>query len=136
MNDDIFPQEIADLSKTSDTEACVRAKEAFDVIPDALELKTLDHEHETAVAPNRLPGRLTNILHNLGFSGIRIAARVPVFPSNLALAYFNGIGDHAANAGTITDSEHQESHSEIWSLARRDRLFGSVGYFLFSATVA
>lgn len=136
MNDDISPQEFADLSKTSDTEACVRALEAFDDIPDPLELKTLAHEHETAVAPNRLPGRLKSILHDLRFSDIRIATRVPVFPSNLALAFFKRIGDHAANAGTVTDSERQEWRSEICSLARRDRLFGSVGHFLFSATVA
>ena len=99
----------------------------------ALARRVLDHEIDTAVTTNWLPGPLYNLLRSLRLRDVDFATRVVVFPQGLARTYFGGIGRHAAEAGAITAQEGDEWTSGIETLADNNQLFGSVGYFLFMA---
>jgi SAM-dependent methyltransferase len=91
------------------------------------------NEADTNVAHGWLPGQLGGILKNVGFSDIRLATRVVVFSPALAAIFFAQCGRSAAANGVISDSELQHWTSEIETLSSEDRLFASVGYFLFTA---
>ncbi len=95
--------------------------------------RALAHEVDTAVAMSWLPGPLHGTLADEGFTGIERASRVLVFPQDLAAMYFHGIGEHAAAAGAISADELAEWRDGIDRLVAQRRLFGSIGYFLFTA---
>jgi SAM-dependent methyltransferase len=95
--------------------------------------RVMGNEADTGVAHAWLPGQLGGILKNVGFSDIRLATRVVVFSPELAASYFAQCGRSAAANGVISDSELQYWTSEIGTLSSEDRLFASVGYFLFTA---
>jgi SAM-dependent methyltransferase len=95
--------------------------------------RVMGHEADTNVAHGWLPGQLGGILKDVGFSDIRLATRVVVFSPELAAGYFAQCGRSAAANGVISDSELQDWTSGIERLSNQDRLFASVGYFLFSA---
>jgi SAM-dependent methyltransferase len=104
-------------------------------LPDrAVVRRALAHEVDTAVVQSWLPGPLADILADLGFAGIRRASRVLVFPQDLGATYFDSVGRHAAAAGAISAAELAGWRDGIAGLHARGRLFGSVGYFLFTAT--
>lgn len=96
--------------------------------------KALAHEADTAVTQSWLPGPLLAMLGTLGFSDIALATRVVVFPQYLAATYFSDVGRHAAAAGAISPPELAEWLSGIASLRQSGGIFGTVGYFLFTAT--
>ncbi len=105
-------------------------------LPDRPTLRrALAHEADTAVVQSWLPGPLLGILSDLGLSDIRVATRVVIFPQGLGAEYFSDVGRHAATAGAITADELDAWLGGIADLAARQRLFGTVGYFLFTATV-
>ena len=60
-------------------------------------------------------------------------ARVVIFPQDLAATYFADTGRNAAKDGAISDTELSAWLSAIADLHAHGRLFGSVGYFLFTA---
>jgi SAM-dependent methyltransferase len=95
--------------------------------------RVMGHEADTNVAHGWLPGQLGGILKEVGFSDIQLATRVVVFSPELATSYFAQCGRSAAANGAISDSELQDWTSGIETLAKEDRLFASVGYFLFTA---
>jgi SAM-dependent methyltransferase len=95
--------------------------------------RALAHEADTAVAQSWLPGPLRQILRDLGLSDIEVATRVVIFPQGLAAEYFSDVGKHAAAAGAITASELAAWTTGIDALAGQQALFGTVGYFLFTA---
>jgi SAM-dependent methyltransferase len=95
--------------------------------------RVMGHEADTNVAHGWLPGQLGGILKDVGFRDIRLATRVVVFSPELAASYFAQCGRSAAAGGVISDSELQDWTSGIETLLNEDRLFASVGYFLFTA---
>ena len=95
--------------------------------------RALAHEADTAVVESWLPGALLACLGDLGLADIARATRVAVFPQDLGAAYFTGVGAHAAAAGALSPAEAAAWRAGIDALHARGRLFGSVGYFLFTA---
>jgi SAM-dependent methyltransferase len=95
--------------------------------------RVMGNEADSNVAHGWLPGQLSGILKTVGFSNIRLATRVVVFSPELAAGYFAQCGRSAAANGVISDSELQSWTSEIEMLSNEDRIFASVGYFLFTA---
>lgn len=95
--------------------------------------RALAHEADTAVAHSWLPGPLAAILDDAGLADIAVVTRVLVFPQDLAAAYFSAIGESAHRDGVLTADECAAWVAEIAALHQRGRLFGTVGYFLFTA---
>jgi SAM-dependent methyltransferase len=95
--------------------------------------RALDHEVETAVVKSWLPGPLLAMLGELGLADIRVDTRVVIFPQDLAATYFSSVGNHAAEAGALTSDELAAWLNAIADLKVAGRLFGTVGYFLFTA---
>jgi ubiquinone/menaquinone biosynthesis C-methylase UbiE len=95
--------------------------------------RVMGNEADTNVAHGWLPGQLGRILRTVGFSNVRLATRVVVFSPELAASYFTQCGRSAAANGLISDSDLQSWTSEIETLSREERIFASVGYFLFTA---
>jgi ubiquinone/menaquinone biosynthesis C-methylase UbiE len=97
--------------------------------------RALAYEADTAVAMSWLPGPLLGVLTELSLADIRIDTRVVIFPQELAATYFSGVGNHAAAAGILTPDEAAGWLDSIAKLKETGRLFGTVGYFLFTARV-
>ena len=103
-------------------------------LPDrAAVRRALAHEADTAVVESWLPGALLGLLADLGLGGIEVATRVAVFPQDLGATYFAGVGRHAAEAGALSADELAAWLAGVADLHARGRLFGTVGYFLFTA---
>jgi SAM-dependent methyltransferase len=95
--------------------------------------RVMGHEADRNVSHGWLPGRLRWTLENFAFTEIRLATRVVVFSPELAAPYFTECGHSAAGDGVISDSELQAWSSEIQELHGDNKLFATVGYFLFTA---
>ena len=80
-----------------------------------------------------MPGPLLAMLGDLGLADIRVDTRVVIFPQDLAATYFSGVGSHSAKAGVLTADELAAWLDGIADLKAAGRLFGTVGYFLFTA---
>ncbi|WP_170472805.1 methyltransferase domain-containing protein [Ruegeria arenilitoris] len=93
--------------------------------------KILTYEVETAVEHNALPGTIDASLRNL--PDYSIATRVVVMPQELAYGYFDSVGKRAYTAGAVTDTELSSWSDGLEALARDRSVFGTVGYFLFTA---
>ncbi len=105
-------------------------------LPDRPALRrAVAHEADTAVRQSWLPGPLLGMLADLGFADVQIASRVLVFPQDLGATYFTAVGRHAADAGALDPAELAAWKDGIAALRARGRLFGTVGYFLFTATL-
>lgn len=96
--------------------------------------KVLDHEILTAVNHNWLPGPLFAALTELGFQNIEISSRALIFPQELALTYFTGVGAKAHDARIISQKELDEWQSALDELHAAGTLFATVSYFLFTAS--
>jgi len=97
--------------------------------------RALAHEADTAVLQSWLPGPLLVMLRDLGLADIEVATRVVIFPQGLTSEYFADVGRHAAAAGALSAAELAEWLAGIDGLASKQALFGTVGYFLFTARV-
>ena len=105
-------------------------------LPDrALVRRAMAHEADTAVVVSWLPGLLYDALSDLGLRDVTVATRVVIFPQDLAAIYFADVGRNAAKDGAISETELSAWLSGIADLHKRNRLFGSVGYFLFTARI-
>lgn len=93
--------------------------------------RIMAHEADTAVAQSWLPGRLTAILPDIGYTDIRIASRVVILPQDLAASYFLGAAAKAAHDSAISLDELDKWKKEIESLHRAENLFATEGIFLF-----
>lgn len=97
--------------------------------------RAMAHEARTAVAHSWLPGPLAGMLADLGLRDITVATRVLIFPQDLAAEYFTSVGHGAERAGVLSSEEAVAWVTRIEELHARQRLFASVGYFLFTARV-
>ncbi|MBL8908684.1 MAG: methyltransferase domain-containing protein [Rhizobiales bacterium] len=103
-------------------------------LPDrALVRRVMAHEADTAVVVSWLPGQLYYALSDLGLRDVAVSTRVVLFPQDLAAVYFADVGRNAKKDGAISEAELSAWLSAIGDLHKRGRLFGSVGYFLFTA---
>jgi SAM-dependent methyltransferase len=103
-------------------------------LPDrALVRRAIAHEADTAVVVSWLPGQLYYALSDLGLRDVTVATRVVILPQDLAAIYFADVGRNAAKDGAISEAELSAWLSGIADLRKQGRLFGSVGYFLFTA---
>lgn len=93
--------------------------------------KTLSFEVATAVEHNALPGLIHAQLRDL--PEYQMDSRVVVMPQTLALTYFQSVGQRALAAGVLTSAQQEEWSHALNTLARSEKLFGTVGYFLFTA---
>jgi ubiquinone/menaquinone biosynthesis C-methylase UbiE len=104
-------------------------------LPDrALVRRAVAHEADTAVAQSWLPGTLRSMLGDLGFRSVAVATRVVVFPQALGREYFDSVAMNAQKDGAISAEELAAWQAGIADLAHAGRLFGTIDYFLFTAT--
>ena len=128
--------EMRRVLRTGGHVACIEpdiSTSTVNVADRSLVRRVMGNEADANVAHGWLPGQLGGILKDVGFRDISLATRVVVFSPELAAGYFTQCGRSAAAKGVISDSELQHWISEIETLASEDRLFASVGYFLFTA---
>jgi SAM-dependent methyltransferase len=105
-------------------------------LPDrALVRRVMAHEADTAVMQSWLPGQLPPMFNDLGLRDLALATRVVIFPQALAAIYFADTGRNAAKDGAISDIELSAWLAAIADLHTEGRLFGTVGYFLFTTRV-
>jgi len=103
-------------------------------LPDrALVRRVIAHEADTAVTQSWLPGPLAEMLADLGLHDIEVATRVVIFPRDLGAEYFSSVGRNAARDAAISDQQLEGWLTGIAALHASRQLFGSVGYFLFTA---
>lgn len=93
--------------------------------------RIMAHEADSAVAQSWLPGRLTVMLPDTGFTDVKIASRVVILPQDLAASYFRGAATKAAQSSAISVDELGRWTSEIERLHRAGNLFATEGFFLF-----
>ena len=96
--------------------------------------RVIGHEADTNVVHGWLPGLLRGVLEEVGFREIELATRVVLFAPELAASYCAQCGRSAAAAGVISDAELQAWNAGIQELVACKSLFGTVGYFLFTAS--
>lgn len=101
----------------------------------ALVRAVLAHEADTAVVNPRLVRDLRGELLDRGLGDVEVDSRMVVFSADLAAQYFGGIGEAAATAGVIDAADGRRWTATVDALHRDDRLFGAIGYYLFTATV-
>jgi SAM-dependent methyltransferase len=103
-------------------------------LPDrAAVRRAMAHEADTAVEQSWLPGRLAGMLTDLGLHDVAVTTRVVIFPQDLGAEYFSDVGRHAEKDGALSRDELDAWLADVASLRRQGRLFGTVGYFLFTA---
>jgi SAM-dependent methyltransferase len=100
----------------------------------ALVRRVMAHEADHAVKQSWLPGQLPPMLAELGLRGVKVSTRVVIFPQALGVTYFSSVAQSAANDGAISKNECEVWQAEIAELGQSGRLFGTVGYFLFTAS--
>jgi 2-polyprenyl-3-methyl-5-hydroxy-6-metoxy-1,4-benzoquinol methylase len=95
--------------------------------------RVMAHESDTAVKQSWLPGPLLAMLRSLGLSDIAVNTRVLIFPQDLGAEYFASVAANAAKDGAISAKECETWQAEIAALHKAGTLFGTIGYFLFTA---
>jgi hypothetical protein len=75
------------------------------------------------------------MLEDESFDCIEIATRIVLFEPTLAAGYFTRLGRNAHAAGAISARELSAWTEAIAERHRSRRLFCSIGYYLFTATV-
>ena len=97
--------------------------------------RVLDHECDVNVPHGWLVRDLRGLMEDVGLRDIEIDTRIVIFTPELAAAYFTEAGRTAQSAGVIDAGEFDRWASAIEDLRQRGRLFCSIGYYLFRATV-
>lgn len=108
---------------------------AINLSDRALVRRVLDHECDTNIPHGWLVRDLKGLMEDVGFKHIAIDTRIVIFTPDLAAAYFTETGRTAHAAGVITAAEFSQWAATIEDLKQRCRLFCSIGYYLFTATV-
>ncbi len=96
--------------------------------------RVLAHECDTAVVDGWLVRDLRSIMRDAGLRDVTLASRMVVFDPDLAAQYFGGIGREAGAAGVLDADETRTWSAAVDDLHARGRLFGAIGYYLFTAT--
>jgi ubiquinone/menaquinone biosynthesis C-methylase UbiE len=105
-------------------------------VPDrALTRRILQRECDFGVRQGWLVRSLKGMLEDKGFEQIQIATRVVLYDPDLAAGYFTRLGDNARQAKIIDDGELAAWTEAIAERHEKRRLFCSIGYYLFTATV-
>jgi hypothetical protein len=105
-------------------------------LPDrALVRRVLEHECDANVPHGLLVRDLRGLMLDTGLHDIEIDTRIVIFTPELAAAYFTETGKTALAAGAIDAGEFERWASGIEDLRKKDRLFASIGYYLFAARV-
>lgn len=105
-------------------------------LPDrALVRRVLDHECDANVPQGWLARDLLGLMRDIGLREIEVDTRVVIFTSDLAAAYFTETARSAASAGVIDRHELDSWAAAVEDRRRRDRLFCSIGYYLFTARI-
>lgn len=99
----------------------------------ALVRRVMTHEADTAVKQSWLPGQLSPMLAALGLRDVAIDTRVLIFPQDLGAEYFGSVAVNAEKGGAISPQELETWQSQITRLHQSRTLFGTIGYFLFTA---
>ncbi len=108
---------------------------AINAADRALTRRILQHECDVGVRQGWLVRSLRGMLEDEGFDRIEIATRIVLFEPNLAADYFTRLGRKAHAAAAISASELSAWTEAIAERHRSRRLFCSIGYYLFTATV-
>jgi SAM-dependent methyltransferase len=95
--------------------------------------RVMAHEADKAVLQSWLPARLPAMFRAAGFGTPEVATRVVLFSQKLGADYFSQVGRSAAADGAISADELTEWLTGIAGAG--DALFGSIDYFLFTATL-
>jgi SAM-dependent methyltransferase len=105
-------------------------------LPDrALVRRVLDHECDANVPHGLLVRDLRGLMLDVGLHDVEIDTRIVIFTPDLAAAYFTETGKTALAAGVIDAGEFERWAAGSEDLRRKDRLFASIGYYLFAACV-
>ncbi len=108
---------------------------AINVEDRALVRRILDHECDVNIPHGWLVRDLRGLIEDTGLRNVAIDTRIVIFTSELAAAYFTETGTTAQSAGVISASEFDRWATAIENLRQQDRLFCSIGYYLFTAQV-
>jgi SAM-dependent methyltransferase len=108
---------------------------AINLADRALARRVLEHECDANIPHGLLVRDLKNLMEDVRFKDIAIDSRIVIFTPDLAAAYFTETGKTAQSAGVITAAEFAQWAAAIEDLRQRGRLFCSIGYYLFTATV-
>lgn len=101
----------------------------------ALVRRVMAHESDKAVLHSSLPAALPTMLRGAGFGEPVVSTRVVLMSPKLGADYFSQAGRTAAADGAITADELSRWLAGIAASVRDGTFFGSVGYFLFTATL-
>jgi hypothetical protein len=95
----------------------------------------LAHECDTGVVNGWLVRDLGPAMRDAGLRDFTLTSRMVVFDPDLAAQYFTGIGRAAGAAGVIDEADTARWVASVAALHQQGRLFGAIGYYLFTATV-
>jgi SAM-dependent methyltransferase len=101
----------------------------------ALTRAVLAHECDTGVVNGWLVRDLGPAMRDAGLRDVTLTSRMVVFDPDLAAQYFTGIGRAAGAAGVIDEADTARWVAGVAALHQQGRLFGAIGYYLFTATV-
>lgn len=105
-------------------------------LPDrGLVRRVLDHECDANIPLGWLVRDMLGLMQDVGLRDVQIDTRVVIFTPDLAAAYFSETARSAQSAGVIDTGELDDWAAAIEDLRQRDRLFCSIGYYLFTARV-
>jgi SAM-dependent methyltransferase len=108
---------------------------AINLTDRALARRVLDHECDANVPQGWLVRDLRGLMQDIGFRDIVVDTRIVIFTPDLAAAYFTETGKTALAAGVINQAELDDWARTIADLRQKNRLFASIGYYLFNARV-
>lgn len=105
-------------------------------LPDRrLVRRVLDHECDANIPQGWLVRDMLGLMQDVGLRDVQIDTRIVIFTPDLAAAYFTEAARSAQSAGVIDTRELDSWATAIEDLRQRDRLFCSIGYYLFTARV-
>lgn len=105
-------------------------------LPDrGLVRRVLDHECDANIPQGWLVRDMLGLMQDVGLRDVQIDTRIVIFTPDLAAAYFTEAARSAQSAGVIDTRELDSWATAIEDLRQRDRLFCSIGYYLFTARV-
>jgi SAM-dependent methyltransferase len=102
----------------------------------ALTRRVLAHECDSGVVNGWLVRDLASMLRHAGFRDVHIDTRIVLFTPDLAFGYFGQMGRAAAEAGVISAADAAKWQGELEANYHANRLFATIGYYLFRATAA
>lgn len=103
--------------------------------PISIRVRVLDHEYDANVLHGWLVRGMHGLMTDVGLRDVKIDTCVVVFTPDLAANYFTETARSAKSAGVIDTRELDNWVAAIEERRQRDRLFCSIGYYLFTARI-